>query len=664
MDPLPGPAGTIDGPSAICQGVSDIVYDVPEIEHATSYEWTLPAGVTGNSSTNSITVSFGLTSVSGDITVKGLNSCGEGIESSLRVVVNPLPSPISGKTYLGAGESTTLTSSPAGGTWTSSNTAVATVNLSTGILTGVSQGITLVTYTLPSGCAVSETFNVLPGDWTADPQDYIYNGRVIAGVTIEGTPVQSGFLAAFVNDECRGIAQPVYYGPSDHYIFNLTCYSDNTEGDVLVFKYYDPVSNKEYNMDRSVDFVPGMTAGTEPDPLLMNVGVDYSVSFPVGWKWFSVNTTLDNMSLEFILSSVNTSGDYIKNQVESANYIPGVGWFGTLKEIRPTELYKIKVQNSNMSKFTGKAVDLDTTTIELSSGWNWIGYMPQEVSPINDALSSLSLVDLDYIKSQSNSASYITGFGWFGNLDFLDPSEGYMLRLTNPGILRYPVPDKKGAYDLADKGEYPDSLKFNFRQYEFNGTVWAQVFLDDVPAGSDIDTLYAYVGDEIRGTASGLYLSVTDKWLYNIMVYSDLAQGEVMNFGFYDSVNDKYLECDETVEFIPEMVIGEPLDPFEINAHSNQVNVEHIYLNESFMHVYPNPFENNLNIEYELEKPANVRLTVHDIYNRMINVLTDQHQEAGNYLIRWDSNLPPSGIYYIRLQIDTKTAIKKVILMQ
>jgi hypothetical protein len=240
------------------------------------------------------------------------------------------------------------------------------VNLSTGVLTGVSQGTTLVTYTLPSGCAVSETFNVLPGDWTADPQDYIYNGRVIAGVTIEGTPVQSGFLAAFVNDECRGIAQPVYYGPSDHYIFNLTCYSIIQR--VTCWCLSIMICRKiNIQLDRSVDFVPGMTAGTEPDQLLMNVGVDYSVSFPVGWKWFSVNTTLDNMSLEFILSSVNTPGDYIKDQLKTSSYYYGIGWFGQLQEIEPGLLYKIKVQDSTTTSYTGRATDVNTLQIPVVS---------------------------------------------------------------------------------------------------------------------------------------------------------------------------------------------------------------------------------------------------------------------------------------------------------
>jgi len=88
---LPEDAGAITGESTVCQGDDQVVYTVPSIQYAYSYEWTLPTGVTGTSTTNSITVSYGLSSVSGDITVKGINLYGEGAASSLAVTVNEKP---------------------------------------------------------------------------------------------------------------------------------------------------------------------------------------------------------------------------------------------------------------------------------------------------------------------------------------------------------------------------------------------------------------------------------------------------------------------------------------------------------------------------------------------------------------------------------------------
>ncbi|MFM9050912.1 MAG: hypothetical protein ACKOKF_01160, partial [Bacteroidota bacterium] len=55
---LPGAAGAITGPAGACRNTT-ITYSIAAVSVATSYSWNLPAGVTGSSSTNSITVAFG-----------------------------------------------------------------------------------------------------------------------------------------------------------------------------------------------------------------------------------------------------------------------------------------------------------------------------------------------------------------------------------------------------------------------------------------------------------------------------------------------------------------------------------------------------------------------------------------------------------------------------
>jgi len=87
----PSAAGTISGSTTVCEGQNSVTYTVPAIANATSYVWTLPSGATGTSGTNSITVNYGTAAVSGNITVKGNNSCGDGAISTLAVIVNSLP---------------------------------------------------------------------------------------------------------------------------------------------------------------------------------------------------------------------------------------------------------------------------------------------------------------------------------------------------------------------------------------------------------------------------------------------------------------------------------------------------------------------------------------------------------------------------------------------
>jgi hypothetical protein len=90
----PGLAGTITGPSPVCEGTTASVYFVDLIMNATDYAWTVPTGatITGGANTNSITVDFSTTAVSGNITVRGTNTCGSGsVSPNFAVTVNGLP---------------------------------------------------------------------------------------------------------------------------------------------------------------------------------------------------------------------------------------------------------------------------------------------------------------------------------------------------------------------------------------------------------------------------------------------------------------------------------------------------------------------------------------------------------------------------------------------
>ncbi len=68
---------SIDGPVGVCRSSTNQVFSVSPVPGATSYQWTLPFGATGSSTTNSISLSFSSTYVSGNICVRAVNACGQ-----------------------------------------------------------------------------------------------------------------------------------------------------------------------------------------------------------------------------------------------------------------------------------------------------------------------------------------------------------------------------------------------------------------------------------------------------------------------------------------------------------------------------------------------------------------------------------------------------------
>ncbi len=93
--PYPVAPGVIAGLSVVCANTNNVAYSVPAIPNATNYNWALPAGATiaAGAGTNSITVNYSSTAVSGNITVTGTNNCASGPTGILGVNVNALPSP-------------------------------------------------------------------------------------------------------------------------------------------------------------------------------------------------------------------------------------------------------------------------------------------------------------------------------------------------------------------------------------------------------------------------------------------------------------------------------------------------------------------------------------------------------------------------------------------
>lgn len=69
--------------------------------------------------------------------------------------------PITGDSYVAVGYTVQLFNQTEGGTWTSSNTAIATIGASTGLVTGMSVGNSIITYTGLDTSTVTFTMNVL-----------------------------------------------------------------------------------------------------------------------------------------------------------------------------------------------------------------------------------------------------------------------------------------------------------------------------------------------------------------------------------------------------------------------------------------------------------------------------------------------------------------------
>ena len=113
---LPLAAGPITGVDSVCAGEMGVPYSVAPVTNATGYVWNLPAGVfmVSGANTTNITVDIALGANSGNMSVYGTNSCGNGVVSAtFPIVVKPVPP----TPYIYAQGNTLFSNAPAGNQW-------------------------------------------------------------------------------------------------------------------------------------------------------------------------------------------------------------------------------------------------------------------------------------------------------------------------------------------------------------------------------------------------------------------------------------------------------------------------------------------------------------------------------------------------------------------
>lgn len=79
---------------------------------------------------------------------------------------------------------------------------------------------------------------------------------------------------------------------------------------------------------------------------------------------------------------------------------------------------------------------------------------------------------------------------------------------------------------------------------------------------------------------------------------------------------------------------------------------------------YPNPFNSHTKIEFTLAKPQNVKLSLHDILGKTVDVIINKFLTSGHYNLDFFSANLPSSIYFLRFQTEEGVFIKTLVLIK
>ena len=394
-----------------------------------------------------------------------------------------------------------------------------------------------------------------------------------------------------------------------------------------------------------------------------------ATSLASGWNWFSINRR--GGDLNTVLRDVPVShGDIVKSQHAESRFDSTAGWQGNLKELVPGYGYRVWLQDPTIFRILGEAVK-SADPIELTPGWNWVGYVPARRMPVGEAMSSLQdkLEAGDAVVGQNAFAQYVEGTGWIGTLKKMVPGESYAIYLDAGGELLYPEePEKQGPSPptVRETTVLGPEWKLSVEEYTASMTVVGEVLLNDVPIEQTTFKLAVYHEEEIRGTGEVHYIEELGQYLAFFMIYGSADEEEDLRIHVYDGEKDIVYEDVATIKYAAQKRLGHPGSPVQIDlANAGQAPELLDIPNEFALYPnYPNPFGEYTTIAYDLPKAAEVSMVVYDLLGRRVATVIDGEQAAGRHRLVFDGRRLASGLYMYRLEVDDTKHTGKMIIVR
>ena len=82
------------------------------------------------------------------------------------------------------------------------------------------------------------------------------------------------------------------------------------------------------------------------------------------------------------------------------------------------------------------------------------------------------------------------------------------------------------------------------------------------------------------------------------------------------------------------------------------------------MQNFPNPFNPNTAINYQLPAVSQVKIAVYNVLGQEIQTLVNRRQEAGNHSVVFYAGNLAGGVYYYKLTAGSFVQVRKMILVK
>ena len=79
---------------------------------------------------------------------------------------------------------------------------------------------------------------------------------------------------------------------------------------------------------------------------------------------------------------------------------------------------------------------------------------------------------------------------------------------------------------------------------------------------------------------------------------------------------------------------------------------------------YPNPFNPSTSLDLSLNNNGHVSVKVYNVLGQLTATLVNGNMDAGYHTLTWDASNMASGMYFVRVETGSNTAVQKLMLMK
>ena len=332
--------------------------------------------------------------------------------------------------------------------------------------------------------------------------------------------------------------------------------------------------------------------------------------------------------------------------------------------------YQVRTLEETELEVTGTVIPWDRE-IFLHGGWNIVPYYPTYNNwSLREALNNL--IERDLLRIAKDA------YGRFIIPEFIfqdppaNPGQGYQVKVTqNCRFTWAPEPDWLASEQLAP--QHQRLLHFDFDLETAHSSNNMSVVIrnieadNEVPDGAEIacytrDGKIAGAGI-FRNSSQAVCLAVWGEEKLTEDEVEGLAIGESLTFRMWDPVRDE--------EYPLSVSVVEGEDSYSENgilicdgkAETTNTQVTQPCQFEVTA-LYPNPFNSNLTVNYNIFEPTDIQIGLFSIDGRLLKNLIPQEKTVGNHAITMDASDLSAGIYVIKVGSGDRVLSSKVVLLK